>query len=103
MLAGLLKPLARITGVVPAIKRMQERRIAKAIIDQEIARFNRHVEAIMGEVRQMEMNLYLSARVEKDASIRDREEIKLSLEHRAVNRIVRDAVEKVKEIIQEAE
>jgi hypothetical protein len=57
----------------------------------------------MGEIEQMERNLYLSIRVERDTSIRDREEMKLSLEHRAVNRIVRDAIEKVKEIIQQVE
>jgi hypothetical protein len=101
MLKSFLRPLSRVTSVVPAMKRMQDRRIAKEIIDKEIARFNRHVEAIMGEIEQMERNLYLSIRVEKDASIRDREEMKLSLEHRAVNRIVRDAIEKVKAIIQE--
>jgi len=85
------------------MKRMQDRRIAKEVIDKEIARFNRHVEAIMGEIGQMERNLYLSIRVEKDASIRDKEEMKLSLEHRAVNRIVRDAIEKVKAIIEQEE
>lgn len=103
MLAALFKPLARVTSVVPAVKRMQDRRIAKEIIDEEIARFNRHVEAVMDEVRQMEMNLYLSIRVERDTSIRDREDMKLMLEHRAVHRIVRDAIEKVKAIIQKAE
>jgi hypothetical protein len=103
MLKSFLKPLSRITSVVPAMKRMQDRRIAKEIIDKEIARFNRHVEAVMGEIEQMEKNIYLSIRVDKDASIHDREEIKLMLECRILNRIVRDAIEKVKAIIQESE
>lgn len=103
MLKSFLKPLSRVTSVVPAMKLVQDRRIAKEIIDKEIARFNRHVEAIMGEIGQMEKNIYLSIRVEKDTSIRDREEMKLFLEHRAVNRIVRDAIEKVREIMQQAE
>jgi hypothetical protein len=103
MLKSFLRPLSRITSVVPAMKRMQDRRIAKEIIDKEIARFNRHVEAVMGEIGQMEKNIYLSIRVEKDTSNRDIDEMKLWLEHRAVDRIVRDAIEKVKAIIQQAE
>lgn len=103
MLKPFLKSLARITSVVPAMKRMQDRRIAKEIIDKEIARFNRHVEEIMGEIGQMEKNIYLSIHVEKDTSIRDREEMKALLECRVINRIVRDAIEKVKAIIQEAD
>lgn len=101
MLQPFLRSLSRITSVVPAMKRMQDRRIAKEIIDQEMDRFNRHVEAIMGEIGQMERNIYLSLRIETDTSIPDREELKLSLECRALHRIMRDAIEKVKEIIQE--